>query len=67
MEKYHRWKHSILPHHFEKEVIRVEIIFGKDHDHLIIKEGESEESFVSKNRDEAIKEGIKFLEKHRSH
>ena len=58
-------KDRMFPHHTEKDSFKIELIFGKDHTHLDIKEGELERSFISKNKNELIEFAIELLKKYK--
>ena len=55
----------IFPHHTEKDVFRIKLIFGKDHSHLKVKEGYLSRGFISKDRNELIEFLIELLNKYK--
>jgi hypothetical protein len=66
MERYTpSFKDMLVHHHTEKDVLKVELVFGKDHTHLELKEGELSRGFKSSDRNELIDFGIKLLKEYK--
>ena len=57
-------KDRLFPHHTEEDSFKIELVFGKDHTHLEIKESISR-SFISKDKNELIDYAIALLKKYK--